>query len=72
MLGSNHVYQGTCRDLQLPFKQHAIWLKVSDQRICFDDPLQGQHCSNLQQDLGDFILKRRDGIISYQFAVVGG
>jgi glutamyl-Q tRNA(Asp) synthetase len=70
MLGSNHVYQGTCRDLQLPFKQHAIRLKVSDQRICFDDPLQGQHCSNLQQDLGDFILKRRDGIISYQLAVV--
>jgi len=27
-------------------------------------------CSNLQQDLGDFVLKRRDGIIRYQLAVV--
>lgn len=70
MLGSNHIYQGTCRHLQLPFSQQAIRLKVTDQMICFDDPLQGKQCSNLQQDLGDFILKRRDGIISYQLAVV--
>ena len=70
MLGSNHIYAGTCRELNLPFQQHAIRLKVSDQEICFDDRLQGMHCSNLQQDLGDFVLKRRDGIINYQLAVV--
>ncbi len=70
MLGSNHIYQGTCRHLHLPFEQQAIRLQVADLLICFDDPLQGKHCSNLQQDLGDFILKRRDGIISYQLAVV--
>ncbi|MFH7765552.1 tRNA glutamyl-Q(34) synthetase GluQRS [Acinetobacter sp. BSP-28] len=70
MLGSNHIYAGTCRDLNLPFQQQAIRLKVSDQQICFTDRLQGQHCSNLQHDLGDFVLKRRDGIINYQLAVV--
>ena len=70
MLGSNHIYAGTCRELNLPFQQHAIRLKVSDQEICFDDRLQGTHCSNLQRDLGDFVLKRRDGIINYQLAVV--
>ncbi|WP_254592240.1 tRNA glutamyl-Q(34) synthetase GluQRS [Acinetobacter bouvetii] len=70
MLGSNHIYAGTCRDLNLPFEQQAIRLKVSDQEICFSDRLQGRHCSNLQQDLGDFVLKRRDGIINYQLAVV--
>ncbi len=32
--------------------------------------LQGRHCSQLKQDLGDFVLKRRDGIINYQLAVV--
>ena len=37
---------------------------------CFEDRLQAQQCSNLQNDLGDFVLKRRDGIISYQLAVV--
>jgi glutamyl-Q tRNA(Asp) synthetase len=59
-----------CRDLKLPFEQQAIRVKVSDQEICFSDRLQGTHCSNLLYDLGDFVLKRRDGIINYQLAVV--
>ena len=70
MLGSSHIYAGSCRGLDLAFEQQAIRLKVVDQQICFDDRLQGQQCSNLQHDLGDFVLKRRDGIISYQLAVV--
>ena len=70
MLGSNHIYQGTCRTLNLPFQDHAIRVKVSDQTVCFNDLLQGQHGCNLQTDLGDFVLKRRDGIINYQLAVV--
>ena len=70
ILGSNHIYVGTCRDLNLPLESNAIRLKVADQEICFTDRLQGRHCSNLEQDLGDFVLKRRDGIINYQLAVV--
>jgi len=57
MLGSNYIYAGTCRNLQLPFAQQAIRLKVTDTDICFEDRLQGRHCSNLQQDLGGFCLK---------------
>lgn len=70
MLGSNHIYTGTCRQLNLAHAQQAIRVKVADIDICFTDRLQGIHCSNLQQDLGDFVLKRRDGIINYQLAVV--
>ncbi len=70
MLGSNHIYLGTCREKHLAFQNQAIRVKVSDQNICFQDRLQGQHCSNLKTDLGDFVLKRRDGIINYQLAVV--
>ncbi len=70
MLGSNAIYAGTCRDLQLDFQHQAIRVKVQDQPICFNDRLQGLHCSNLEHDLGDFVLKRRDGIINYQLAVV--
>lgn len=70
ILGANHIYQGTCRHLNLPFEQHAIRLKVNPAEICFVDALQGLQCCNLEQTLGDFILKRRDGIISYQLAVV--
>ncbi|MFX1823852.1 tRNA glutamyl-Q(34) synthetase GluQRS [Acinetobacter sp. AS5] len=70
MLGSNHIYQDTCRDLGLAFEHQAIRLKVEDVEICFEDRLQGQHCSELKKDLGDFVLKRRDGIMNYQLAVV--
>lgn len=70
MLGSNHIYLGTCRKKHLDFANQAIRVKVSDQNICFQDRLQAKHCSNLIIDLGDFVLKRRDGIINYQLAVV--
>ena len=70
ILGSNHIYQDTCRHLNLAFEHQAIRLKVEDVTICFDDRLQGRHCSALKKDLGDFVLKRRDGIINYQLAVV--
>lgn len=70
MLGSNHIYAGTCRNLGLDFTNQAIRVKVTDQEICFQDRLQDKQCSNLAQDLGDFVLKRRDGIINYQLAVV--
>ena len=70
MLGSNHIYQNTCRHLGLDFNDQAIRLKVDDRHLCFEDRLQGTHCSNLQEDLGDFVLKRRDGILNYQIAVV--
>ena len=64
------TYPQTCRNLNLPFDQHAIRLKTTDQTICFDDLIQGYCCENLSQTTGDFVLKRRDGIISYQLAVV--
>ncbi len=70
MLGSNHIYQGTCRALNLAFQDHAIRLKVSNQNIQFNDLLQGRQSANLAIELGDFVLKRRDGIINYQLAVV--
>lgn len=70
MLGSNHIYQDTCRNLKLDFQNQAIRLKVEDVDLGFHDRLQGNHCSKLKQELGDFVLKRRDGIINYQLAVV--
>ena len=45
-------------------------LKVADQLICFEDRLQGETMLNLKHDLGDLLTKTRDGIISYQLAVV--
>lgn len=64
------AYPGTCRDLDLPLTGNAVRLRVPDQVICFKDQLQGQVCENLTLSTGDVVLRRRDGIISYQLAVV--
>lgn len=64
------AYPNTCRDKGLPFEGNAIRLKTSDENICFQDRIQGQVCENLKHTTGDFVLRRRDGIISYQLAVV--
>lgn len=70
ILAGQAIYPNTCRDLGLDFQHQAIRLKVSHQPIHFFDELQGEQSSCLMTDLGDFVLKRRDGIISYQLAVV--
>ena len=40
------------------------------QKIAFVDAIQGAVSQNLQTDVGDFILKRKDGFFAYQLAVV--
>ena len=69
-LGLSNTYPQTCRHLNLDFNGQAIRLKTMDHLICFDDLIQGLCCENLSHTTGDFVLKRRDGIISYQLAVV--
>ena len=69
-LGLSNTYPQTCRHLNLDFSGQAIRLKTMDHLICFDDLIQGLCCENLSHTTGDFVLKRRDGIISYQLAVV--
>jgi glutamyl-Q tRNA(Asp) synthetase len=69
-LAGHATYPNTCRDKGLAFEGNAIRLRVSDELICFIDRIQGQICENLLQTTGDFVLRRRDGIISYQLAVV--
>jgi glutamyl-Q tRNA(Asp) synthetase len=39
-------------------------------KISFKDAIQGNISQTLQTDVGDFILKRKDGIFAYQLAVV--
>ena len=58
----------TCRivsiDSDIP---HALRLKAKGERITVDDQLQGTVSQTLHDD---FVLKRKDNIIAYQFAVV--
>ena len=48
----------------------AIRLRVPDERIDASDLLQPVLTQNLRLEVGDFILKRRDGHYAYQLAVV--
>jgi glutamyl-Q tRNA(Asp) synthetase len=64
------VYPGTCRTKGLTANGNALRLRVPATRICFTDRTQGPLCQDLAHDIGDFVLRRRDGLIAYQLAVV--
>jgi glutamyl-Q tRNA(Asp) synthetase len=70
---STDVYSGICRNKSTPPNAdtpYALRLKTDSRFISFEDGLQGFISHNLAKQHGDFILKRKDGIIAYQFAVV--
>lgn len=62
------VYPGTCRTLQLPFKDQALRVSVADGLLHIDDHIQGQLQRDAATELGDFVVRRRDGIIGYHLA----
>lgn len=53
-----------------PDEPHALRVKADSRSIVFQDELQGLVAHNLAEQDGDFIVKRKDNIIAYQFAVV--
>jgi len=64
-------YRGTCRNGVAPGRKGRAWrLIVTDQPIGFHDRLQGWQEQHLDRDIGDFIVKRADGVFAYQLAVV--
>lgn len=66
-----HIYPGLCRDKYIPADYpHAIRIKTDPSRLTFNDGLQGLLSHSMTGQHGDFILKRKDGIIAYQLAVV--
>jgi glutamyl-Q tRNA(Asp) synthetase len=67
----SHVYAQTCRHAFVsPQTPHSLRLLVGNQDIHFHDKLQGHIIQHIATHYGDFILKRKDSIIAYQFAVV--
>lgn len=64
-------YSGRCREAGYPDDERAaLRIKTSARAIEFEDACQGFVSQNLADDQGDFIVRRRDQIIAYQFAVV--
>lgn len=69
--GSNGIYPGTCRNAQHDWHgEVAIRIRVPELEYTFNDRLQGEFRQHLGRDVGDFIIRRRDGLFAYQLAVV--
>lgn len=64
------IYPQTCRNQHISTQSpYSLRMKTDDRDIHFYDRLQGAISQNLAE-IGDFILKRKDNIVAYQFAVV--
>ena len=65
------IYPGTCRDgLPAGTTARAIRLRVPARTDTFTDVLQGRIETDLQTQIGDFVVRRADGFFAYQLAVV--
>ncbi|MCW8910814.1 MAG: tRNA glutamyl-Q(34) synthetase GluQRS [Gammaproteobacteria bacterium] len=65
------IYPGFCASKHYPENtQSALRIRTQDQLIEFEDQIMGLYGQNLKQQLGDFIVRRRDGLFAYQLAVV--
>ncbi len=65
------IYPGTCR-AGLPAGRAARSVRVltHNHPICFKDTIQGEIQQSIAQEVGDFIIRRADGLFAYQLAVV--
>ncbi|MFO1284924.1 MAG: tRNA glutamyl-Q(34) synthetase GluQRS [Burkholderiales bacterium] len=67
------VYPGTCRAGVAPGRARdrlSVRVRVGDARVEFVDRLQGPQAQALASEVGDFIVRRADGLAAYQLAVV--
>ena len=65
------AYPGICRNQSLSIKNHTVRINTGEfDQISFVDGIQGELRQSIQDEVGDFVLKRQDGIYSYQLAVV--
>lgn len=75
---SQGIYPGTCRNKPVQTfpikkkssKKSAIRIKVPEKDFSFIDQIQHNFTQNLNQDVGDFVIYRRDNTFSYQLSVV--
>jgi glutamyl-Q tRNA(Asp) synthetase len=66
------IYPGTCREAADTRVRPATSVRVrtTNELLKFTDRLQGElHCSP-ETDIGDFLIRRGDGLVAYQLAVV--
>ncbi len=67
-LQGQKVYPGTCRSYQQPRDDSAVRFAVGDVQISYVDGFTGLQRVNLATETGDFIVRRRDGLVGYNLA----
>lgn len=75
---SGPIYPGTCRDsnqrnerAQRHHGKAAAWrYRVAKRTIEFEDRIVGKVSQSLDKAVGDFVVRRADGLYAYQLAVV--
>lgn len=71
LVGETAVYPGYCRHAHhSPNEAHALRLRAEGQIIGVTDQLQGEYRQDFSREIGDFVLRRRDGIHTYHLATV--
>jgi glutamyl-Q tRNA(Asp) synthetase len=61
-------YPGTCRTRTRNAPGCAVRFRIDESNVMFDDLLQGPQCLDPAGAVGDFVVRRRDGTISYSLA----
>lgn len=62
------VYAGTCRHARLTTSAHALRVVTEPTTLQFADGVHGMLSRHLRDEVGDFIVQRRDGIFGYHLA----
>jgi len=69
--GDELIYPGTCREGLRPGKSARAWrVRVDEAHISFADQIQENITQDLATEVGDFVVRRADGLFAYQLAVV--
>jgi glutamyl-Q tRNA(Asp) synthetase len=70
-IDGSRIYPGTCRAGLAPGKAaRALRVRTHDEPVRFTDRVQGEISQRLERDIGDFVVRRADGLFAYQLAVV--
>ncbi len=64
------VYAGTCRNASIPDGNGAWRVSTRPGTLDFYDPWQGAIQRDLSTQIGDFVVRKADGMIGYQLACV--
>ena len=65
------VYPGTCRNGTIHDRSpRSIRLRTNANPLAFSDKVCGKLQQNIEREVGDFVVRRADGLFSYQLAVV--